>query len=508
MSNTWNTESLWEGTSPGTAYAPLVGRGAVHVCIIGGGITGLTTAYLLAKSGVSVALLEARAIALGTTGNTTAKVTALHGLAYADLIKNHGEAAARVYADANQTAVRRVEQIAGDEQIACDMRRLSAYTYAESDETAEQVRAEVDAARTAGLDARLAPDIPLPWSVAAAVELPDQLLFHPRKYCLGLAVATQRAGGWIFEQSRVTRIDSQADRFVVATELGSAIDARWVVQATLLPINDPGGLFARVTPSRSYAVAARIDDPEPWGMFLSAETPHRSVRPHQLETGEAYLVIEGDEHRTGEDDEGEGHFGGLEEWARERIGVTDFQYRWSAQDYMPADGIPFVGRLPMSSDQMLVATGFKKWGMSNGTAAAMMLTDLIVGRDNPWLEVFNARRAGIKGGLGEMVKGNVDVARQFVVGRIASVPGVADLGPGTGSIVDYEGTRYAVYRNDHGDLQAMSARCTHMGCLVAFNSAEKSWDCPCHGSRFDLVGQVIEGPAVRPLEEIETTDSR
>jgi glycine/D-amino acid oxidase-like deaminating enzyme/nitrite reductase/ring-hydroxylating ferredoxin subunit len=507
MSNTWNTESLWEGTSPGTAYAPLVGRGSVDVCVIGGGITGLTTAYLIARAGLSVAVLEARAIAMGTTGNTTAKVTALHGLTYADLIKTHGEAAARVYADANQTAVRQVEQIATDETIACDMRRLSAYTYAESEEMADQVRAEVDAARTAGLDARPATDVPLPWSVAAAVELPDSLLFHPRKYCLGLASATQRAGGRIFEQSRVTRIETQDDRFVVATELGSAIDARWVVQATLLPINDPGGLFARVTPSRSYAVAARIDDPEPWGMFLSAETPHRSVRPHQLDTGEAYLVIEGDEHRTGEDAEGEGHFGGLEEWARERIGVTDFQYRWSAQDYMPADGIPFVGRLPMSSDRMLVATGFKKWGMSNGTAAAMMLTDLIVGRDNPWIDVFDARRSGIKGGLGEMVKGNVDVARQFVLSRIASVPGVADLGPATGSIVDYEGTRYAVYRNDHGDLHALSARCTHMGCLVAFNSAEKSWDCPCHGSRFDLAGQVIEGPAVRPLEEIETTDS-
>src|SRR3954452_21479016 len=508
MSNTWNTESLWEGTSPATAYAPRVGRRSVDVCIIGGGITGLTTAYLLSKSGMSVAVLEARAIALGTTGNTTAKVTALHGLPSARLMGPRAETAAHVYADANQTAVRRVEQIATDEQIGCDMRRLSAYTYAESQEAADQVRAEVDAARTAGVDARPAPDIPLPWSIAAAVELPEQLLFHPRKYCLGLAVATQRAGGRIFEQSRVTRIDRNGDRFVVATDLGSAIDARWVVQATLLPINDPGGLFGRVTPSRSYAVAARIDDPEPWGMFLSAETPHRSVRPHQLDGGDAYLVIEGDEHRTGEDEEGEGHFGGLEQWARERIGVTDFEYRWSAQDYMPADGIPFVGRLPMSSDQMLVATGFKKWGMSNGTAAAMMLTDLIAGRENLWADVFDSRRTAVKGGLGEMVKGNVDVARQFVMGRIGSVPGVADLGPGTGSISDFEGTRYAVYRNDHGDLVALSARCTHMGCFVAFNAAEKSWDCPCHGSRYDIGGQVIEGPAVRPLEEFETTDSR
>jgi Rieske Fe-S protein len=239
-------------------------------------------------------------------------------------------------------------------------------------------------------------------------------------------------------------------------------------------------------------------------MFLSVETPHRSIRPHLLDTGEAYLVIEGDEHRTGEDATADEHFGALEDWARSRIPeLNQFRYRWSAQDYMPADGIPYVGRLANSAPGMLVATGFKKWGMSNGTAAAMMLSDLIVGRENVWLEAFDATRLGLPQGLGEMVKSNVDVARQFVGARLASVPGVSDVGPGTGSIVDYEGTRLAVYRNEQGNVTALSARCTHMGCLVGFNPAERSWDCPCHGSRFALDGQVLEGPAVAPLEEVD-----
>ena len=501
------TESLWEGTSPGTAYPPIEGRSAADVVVIGGGITGLTTAYLLAKQGLSVAVLEARAIATGTTGHTTAKVTALHGLTYADLIKRHGMRKAALYAQANVAAVERIASIVQEENIECDFRSLSAYTFAFSEDNVGQIHEEVEAANSLGFQTRFDPAPPLPFSTAGAIALDNQVLFHPRKYCLALANAITAAGGRIHEQSRVDSIETNGDLLTVGTATG-VVDGRWVVQATLLPINDPAGLFARTEPSRSYAVAARVEDPEPWGMFLSVEMPHRSIRPHEPDTGEAYLVIEGDEHRTGEDVTSDEHFGALEDWARSHIPeLKEFQYRWSAQDYMPADGIPYVGRLAHSSQRMLVATGFKKGGMSNGTAAAMMLSDFIVGRDNVWLEAFDATRLGLPQGLGEIVKSNVDVARQFVGARLASVPGVADVGPGTGSIVDYEGTRFAVYRNEQGTLNALSARCTHMGCLVSFNPAERSWDCPCHGSRFGLEGEVLEGPAVKPLEQVSLSDS-
>ena len=502
MARTAN-ESLWEASSPGTAYPPLEDGVAAEVAVVGGGITGLTTAYLLARAGVSVVLLEARAIALGTTGHTTAKVTALHGVTYSELIDRHGEGKATVYAEANQAAVERIAAIAAEHGIECDLRRLTAYAYAQLPEHLADIEAEVAAANRAGLPVRLETNLPLPFPTAGAVALDEQVLFHPRRYCLGLAEALVAAGGTIHEQSRVESIEQQNDGFIVGTSAGS-VNARWVVQATLLPINDRAGLFAQTEPSRSYAVATPVDDPEPWGMFLSVETPHRSLRPHKLQNGRSYLIIEGEEHRTGADTAADQHFVALEDWARENIpGVSSFDYRWSAQDYFPADGIPFVGQLNNSPERMLVATGFKKWGMSNGTAAAMMLSDLIMGRPNPWLEVFDARRPALTRGLVEVAKSNLDVARHFVGDRLARVPGVEDLGPGQGSVVDVDGTRCAVYRDEAGNLVALSARCTHMGCLVGFNPAERSWDCPCHGSRFGLEGHVLEGPAVEPLKPVE-----
>ncbi len=241
-------------------------------------------------------------------------------------------------------------------------------------------------------------------------------------------------------------------------------------------------------------------------MFLGIDAPTRSVRPH-TSGGQTYLVVGGEEHKTGQDDATEERYQAIESWARTRFGMTTVDHRWSAQDYMPADGIPYVGRATPGNDRMLVATGFKKWGMSNGTAAAMMLRDLVLGRPNEWIEVFDATRVRPGQALGELVKQNVDVARRFVGGRVSLAPSLADLAPGQGAVVQEGGRRLAAYRDESGALAVLSARCTHMGCLVAFNDAERSWDCPCHGSRFDLAGRVLEGPATEPLAEEPITDA-
>lgn len=496
------TESLWEGTSPATAYPPLDGTVEAEVAVIGGGITGLTTAYLLAGDGVRVVLLEARGIAAGTTGHTTAKVTSLHGLTYAALAEDKGWDVASAYAAANQAGVDLVGRIASSEGIACDIRRLPAYTYTESDDRVADIEAEVAAAQRLGLPGRFATDVSLPYPVRAAIGFDDQLLFHPRLYCLGLAEAFIARGGRIFEQSRATAIDSIGGRHAVSTQSGT-VTADWVIQATLLPFDDPGGLFAKTHPSRSYALAAEVDGPLPDGMFLGIDDPGRSVRPHQLADGRRFLVIGGEEHKTGQDRRADERFEVLEAWARERFGLDRLDYRWSAQDYMPADGIPYVGRSSPQSERMLVATGFRKWGMSNGSAAALMLSDIVAGRPNPWLEVFDATRLRLGDAVGELVRQNVDVARRFVGGRVTAVPDVEAIGPGAGSVIQHEGRRLAVYRDEAGTVHALSARCTHMGCLVEFNPGERSWDCPCHGSRFALAGDVLEGPATAPLEAVE-----
>jgi glycine/D-amino acid oxidase-like deaminating enzyme/nitrite reductase/ring-hydroxylating ferredoxin subunit len=493
------TTSLWEGTSSRTHYPPLeAGRSTADVVVIGGGITGLTAAYLLVQAGRRVVVLERRRLATGTTGRTTAKVTSLHGLKYATLADRFDDDVARVYGAANQAGVEEVARIGAAEGIDCDLRRMDAFTYTESDAKVAEVEHEVEVAQRLGLPATLERDLDLPYPTAAAVRFSNQLLFHPRRYCLGLGAAIVRGGGRIHEQTEAKTINERDGGFVVGTAAGAEIEAHQVIQATLLPFNDPALLFAKTSPSRSYALAGRIDGDPPNGMFLGIDEPGRSVRPHWVD-GQTYLVVEGESHKTGQDSDAAGHFGTLEAWANDRVALARVDYRWSAQDFMAADGIPYIGRLVAGSDGMLGAAGFGKWGMSNGTAAAMMLTDIVLGRDNPWLDVFDPQRLNPGQSLAELTKQNADVVKQFVGGRVGPTPEIEQLAPGTGAVVDAGGKRVAAYRQDDGQVITLSARCTHLGCLVAFNSAERSWDCPCHGSRFDVDGSVLEGPALKPL---------
>lgn len=488
--------SLWIDTTPGSAYPALDGRVKADVAVVGGGITGLTAAVFLKHSGVSVALVEANRVALGTTGNTTAKVTALHALTYDALISKHGEEAAGIYGEANQVALEFIVQLVRDRSIECDLRRMPAYTYAESHEHVAKIEAEVDAARRLGFAANLVRDTPLPFPVAAAIRLDDQALFHPRKYALALAEIVDGAGSQVFERTRATGILESDDGVEVVTENG-VVEANQVIIATLLPFHDPAGLFAKTHPSRSYAVSARADGAAPEGMFISVDSPTRSVRPHYSDQG-THLVIGGEEHKTGQEEDTEGRYAAIEEWARQRFGVRSIDHHWSAQDYVPADGIPYVGPLGEGS-RVLVATGFKKWGMTNGTAAAIMLSELLLGRPNRWLPVFDPTRLKPLASGASALKENLNVAQRFIGDRLPGGPSLEDLAPGEGAVVDHDGEKVAAYHDSERGVLTMSARCTHMGCIVSFNAAERSFDCPCHGSRFDTEGRVIEGPATAPL---------
>jgi glycine/D-amino acid oxidase-like deaminating enzyme/nitrite reductase/ring-hydroxylating ferredoxin subunit len=491
--------SLWVGTSERTDFPLLADDLATDVAVVGGGIAGLMTAALCKRDGRRVVLLEADRLAAGATGYTTAKLTALHGLTYDELARSFGDEAARRYADANLAGMAQVATLVDECGIACDLQQQPAFTYTTDPASVDKIRAEVAAAQRIGLDASFTTECDLPYPVEGAVRLDNQAQFHPRRYCLGLAAAIDGDGSHVFERTRVTGVDD-GDPCRVRTEHGT-VTAQHVVVATHLPILDRGGYFARTYPMRSYALSASLDGPVPSGMYLSVDSPTRSVRPAVMD-GREVVVLGGEGHKVGQDEDTRQRYAALEDWARSQFPVRSIDYRWSAQDFMPVDGVPFVGPVSLGSERVLVATGFRKWGMSNGAAAAILLSDRIAGRENPWAPLFDTNRLNLRQSVRELVKENADVVKRFIGDRIRTefrrTP--ADLAPGEAAVVTQGAQRVAAYRDPAGTLHVVSAACTHMGCTVTWNTAETTWDCPCHGSRFTADGEVLEGPAVRPLE--------
>jgi glycine/D-amino acid oxidase-like deaminating enzyme/nitrite reductase/ring-hydroxylating ferredoxin subunit len=490
--------SLWiTSAPPEREFGALDGEVTVDVAVVGGGITGIITAVLLKQAGVSVALVEAGRLSAGTTGYTTAKISALHGLTYAGLVATHGEETARAYASANVNGLATIVSLAAVHGIDCDLERRPAFTYTTDPDRTGDIEAEVEAAQRAGLSATFTIDTELPFPVAA-VCLDDQAQFHPRRFCLALASTLPGGGSHVFERSQVIDVDD-ATPATVTTEAG-AIRARTVVLATHLPFLDRGLFFAKCWPERSYAIAVRPgpDTPNLSGMYLSADQPTRSLRA----AAEGVLIVGGEGHKAGQDPDTRRRYAALEVWAGSQLGAGEVTHRWSAHDHRSVDGLPFVGRLVPGSN-VLVATGFGKWGMTNGAAAARILTDLVTAADNPWANVFDATRMGSVITSSELYKVNADaVGRRLVGDRLATlrVPDADSLAPGEGGIVRLDGDKVAAFRDDDGTLHALSPVCTHVGCLVGFNRAERTWDCPCHGSRFTLAGEVLEGPALAPLQ--------
>jgi glycine/D-amino acid oxidase-like deaminating enzyme/nitrite reductase/ring-hydroxylating ferredoxin subunit len=492
--------SYWVATTPETGFPSYQGGDLeVDVAVLGGGITGLTTALLLVQAGASVAVIEAGRIACGVTGYTTAKVTSLHGLTYAKLISGtFGAQGARTYGEANQAGLELIARLVEELRIDCDFERLPAFTYTEDPQRVSAIEEEVEAAQQAGLPASFSTQIGLPFPVQGAVRVEDQAQFHPRRFCLGVAEAIAAGGGQVFEQTRALNLRPGAS-CTVHTEHGR-LRADHVVLATHLPFFDPAGLFAKTSPSRSYALAVTLAGPAPPGMYLSADAATRSVRP--LVAGSHQAVLAGEEHKTGHGPDTSRHYQALEAWARERFPIRSVDYRWSAQDYLPADNVPYIGRLIPGYGRLHVATGFKKWGMTHSAVAAMLLRDQITGRPNPWSGLFRATRLHPLASAKELAVHNLDVSMRFAVDRLLTArPAPArDLPPGEAGIRDLNGEKVAAYRDPGGRLHAVSGRCTHLGCLVAWNAAERSWDCPCHGSRYTYDGQVIQGPAVDDLQ--------
>lgn len=490
--------SYWIESTPETGYPRLDGDLEVDVAVVGGGITGVTAALLLQRAGKNVALLEMKRIARGATGYTTAKLTSGHNVIYTALERSFGVEGARTYAEANEGGLAQIRLLTEELGIDCDLETRANYVYASSTESAPEVEEEVKAARRAGLEASLVKKTSLPYRVAAAARLEHQAQFHPRKYVLGLAEAFSGDGGLVFEETRARDV-GHGKPCTVLTQHG-VVRARDVIVASHLPFEDGGLYFARTHPQRSYAIAFPIGaESDPDGMFISADEPTRSLRTTPANGGLLLLIVGGEGHKTGQGDPAKS-YRRLEDWARGHFPVESVPYRWATHDHVSVDRVPFVGPLLPWRTRVWVATGYGKWGLTNGTAAALILTDLILGRENRWADLFSSRRVRSLVSR-SLVRENANVARRFVADRL-KLPGqeaVEALRPGEGTVARIGGETLAVSRDDDGSLIALSPRCTHLGCYVGWNAAERTWDCPCHGSRYLPDGSVMESPAVRDL---------
>ncbi|MCR6544396.1 FAD-dependent oxidoreductase [Dehalobacterium formicoaceticum] len=496
-------QSFWLDSTPTTNYPSLEEDIKVDAAIIGGGMAGISCAYFLKKEGLKVAVLEGDHVLTGTTGHTTAKITSQHHLIYAKIKNQMGKELARQYGEANETATRMIETIIREHHIDCDFVPQPAFIYTQQDQYVEQIQDEVDAASGIGIEASYVEDIPFPSiPIKAGIRFDGQAQFHPRKYLLPLAESIPGGGSHIFEQSRVVDIDG-GKPYVIITDQGKRVTAEKLIIASHYPCYNKAGLYmTRIYQDRSYVIAIKSLDQFPGGMYISAEDPARSLRAQRTDLGELILVG-GESHKTGQGVDTQGHYGALIQFAGDHFQVEGIPYRWSAQDCMTLDGIPYIGQFTSKTPNMYLATGFAKWGMTNSTVAAMLLRDLIITGKSPWQDVYHPSRGTITSSAKNFIVENFDVAKHFIGGKTAPLPQDVEIEAGEGKIIEKNGQRTGAYRDEEGVLHLVDTTCTHLGCELNWNSAEKSWDCPCHGSRFSYQGAIIDGPTVKPLEPLE-----
>jgi glycine/D-amino acid oxidase-like deaminating enzyme/nitrite reductase/ring-hydroxylating ferredoxin subunit len=493
-------KSYWMASAHGTDRDPLTADTEADVAIVGGGIVGLTTALLLAESGREVLVVEADRIAAGVSGYTTAKLTAGHGLLYSHLGGSFGTDAARLYAESQLAGLAFVSDLCEKRAIDCDLERQPNYVVADTEEGLEKLDAEMKASLDAGLAVRQVGDLEVvPFPAAGALVLEDQAQFHVRKYLLALAGLIMQAGGRIVEGSRVIEITGQGP-YVARTAEG-LVRARAVVVATHYPIVEQGFFVTRIHPHRAYVVAAPLTGNAPEGMFINTGSPTRSVRTAPLPDGRRLLLVGGEGHRVGQEQDTTGRYAVLERFMGEHFSVAETMFRWSTQDNRSVDRLPYIGRAG-DEGNLYVATGFAGWGMTNGTVAALMISDDVQGKVNPWSSLYRLDRKHLLASARSFMAENTKVAAAELRGALRSgtVKSVEEIGPGHAAIVSANGSDHAVSRDPSGTLHTVSATCTHMGCTVAWNEAESTWDCPCHGSRFAADGRVLHGPALHPLK--------
>ncbi len=488
---------VWSDTATVPSYSPLTADTTADVCVIGAGLSGLTTAYLLTQVGKSVVVLDDGAIGSGQTGATTAHLVNALDDRYFDLERFHGERGSRLAAESHTAAIDRIESIVSRERIACDFERLDGYLFCAPEHDETFLDRELAAVHRAGLHrVTKVRRAPIPFDTGPCLRFPNQAQFHPLKYLAGLAGAVERSGSRIYAGTHATEIDGGRNA-VVKTEFGT-VRAASIVVATNTPVNDLVVVHTKQAPYMTYVIGAPIRrDAIVAGLYWDTGDPYHYVRLYRgIDAEHDLLIVGGEDHKSGQADDIADRHPRLEAWARDRFpSMGAVTHKWAGQVMEPVDGLAFIGHNPLDAGNVYTVTGDSGNGMTHGTIAGMLITDLILGRVNPWASLYDPGRITLRASA-EFAKEAANTIAQYADWMTAGDVESADAIPkDSGAVVRSGAKKHAVYRDATGVLHARSAVCPHLGCIVAWNPAEKTWDCPCHGSRFDKFGEVINGPA-------------
>lgn len=480
-------------------YPELNSNIKADVCIIGGGITGISIGYELVEKGINVAILEKDQIGKKTTGNTTGKITSLHGLFYKYLTQSNGKEFAKKYLKANEEAIKNIKNIIDKENIECDFEYQDSYVYTEKEEEVEKISEEVEILNDIGFNCTFEEQSELPFKILGAIKFENQAQFNIMKYLLGLAECIEKKEGRIFENSKVYDLKKQNNGYIVYSDNGT-VECKDVIIATHYPIiNSPGFYFLKMYQSMSYAIAVETNSKIFDGMYINSELPTKSFR--SIKDGDKrLLLIVGSDHKTGEKIDLSNSYKDLEKVAKQLYPDCKVKYRWYTEDCITLDKIPYIGEFSNFMPNVYVATGYKKWGITTSNIAANIIKDKILNNDNEYEEIFRATRMEPIKNIKEVENMLKETTNSLIINKI-KIPNdkISDINKEDGKIIEIDGKKVGVYKDEKGELYAVNPVCSHLGCELSWNNISKTWDCPCHGSRFDYKGKSIYSPSIKDL---------
>ena len=501
-------QAVWSSTDFSPTYPSLSGDVRADVAIVGAGITGLSTAYHLAKAGKKVVILEQSRVGKGTTGSSTGNLYAPIDERLSSILSKHGEDTLRMVAESRMAAVDFIEQRVQEFNMDCDFQRVPWHLFTTPDTRSEnpQVEKEKEAATKAGLSVQKAPAAGFPFAVDSLLTIEQQAQFNPLKYVQQLAAAIVSENCQLFEHTQVIKAE-EGEPCKLHTLYGT-VTADKVVMATHSP-KGVYGVHTAMEPYREYAMAVRLEGelPAPGVYWHVQSGPQYSIRPYR-EQGQNYLLVLGEPYKVGTKTNNEELLSKIASYLRSHFQVGEIQYVWAAQNYKPADHLPYIGTSLLESNTY-IATGFSADGLTYGTLSGMIISDAILGKENPWAKIYDPKRFTPVASAMKFAKENISVAGHLLKDYLfyGEADEVAEIQKGEGKTIKIDGDHLAAYRDDAGRLHIVSGICTHMGCVVHWNNGEKSWDCPCHGSRFSVEGKVLEGPAYTDLAKPEEPTS-